>query len=75
MSSALNVLHIFLNLLEVMRVYCKVHAVLFFNVTFLFSGLVGPLMHIRQRVRFAVPGPENGGAADQSDGVCGYVHY
>lgn len=32
-------------------------------------------MHIRQRVRFAVPGPENGGAADQSDGVCGYVHY
>lgn len=32
-------------------------------------------MYIRQWVRFAVPGPENGGAPDQPDGVCGYVLY
>lgn len=44
---------------------------MYLTIIFLFSGVVGPLVYIRKRVRFAVPGPKNGGAADQSDGMCG----
>lgn len=56
-----------------MQLLCQrnCYSLVYLYIIFLFSGLVEPLVYIRKRVRFAVPGPENGGKADQSDGMCG----